>query len=333
MPEPGSDPDEPRRPHPPRRPPPPRLVEPSNAVLEKCRRLNDYASNSGYLSAFPNCHQSDFGDDVVYGGWMIQAQFGEWRDVQASELCNPRTAEERFRAVNDYAAKHGFGAGFPNGHEALKDGNLVYGTILLKPEAVTFRDIPARVLGDPNSTEERFRAIDTYASENGFSGGFPTCHEANYGDGVVFGAILMKPGCATWADAPSKTISEILAEFQSCFQSMRFEQYQEVCVECAIDTAVGAGMGAPAGPVGVEFGAAAAAMGSSDCRKCVREFIRRAKEAAQRALDEARQARKDAEAIRKYEDNLRESRSHFDKIDKSNDEAERYERWRDTRTA
>ncbi|MEB9410521.1 hypothetical protein P4J00_23675 [Bacillus cereus] len=50
----------------------------------------------------------------------------------------------RFRAVNHYASKNGFGAVFPNFYPAYhQDGRVVvYGVVCINPEAVKQRDVP-----------------------------------------------------------------------------------------------------------------------------------------------------------------------------------------------
>lgn len=128
------------------------------------------------------------------------------------------TFTKLFKAVNRWATKHGYIGAFPNFHKANTAEGLVYGTILLKPEAGEFKDIPASEIGHPQSREARFRAMHDYAHTHGLVmegfGGFPpkpkfsyvyaaalpTFFEADYGQGTVYGAILLKRSAVVWKD-------------------------------------------------------------------------------------------------------------------------------------
>ena len=172
-------------------------------VAARFRAINDYASKHRLGVAFPNFHQADYGRGVVFGTLFINKEVAEWRDVPAAELGNPDSIEARFRAVNDYAARHGFGAAFPNFHQADYGSGVVHGTILLAREAVEWRDVPAAELGNPDSIEARFRAVNDYAARHGFGAAFPNFHQADYGSGVVYGVLLVKKEYVTWRDVPA----------------------------------------------------------------------------------------------------------------------------------
>lgn len=107
-------------------------------------------------------------------------------------LKSPSNNEARFRAINDWARKNGYAAGFPNFHQANYGQGIVYGTILLKDGTVEARDVSASELGNPSDNEARFRAINDWATKNGYAAGFPNFHQADYGQGVVYGTILIK---------------------------------------------------------------------------------------------------------------------------------------------
>ena len=95
---------------------------------------------------------------------------------------------QRFRDVNDYAYENGYGAGFPNFHQARHDGELYYGTKFITPEAITGPvHVKASDLGNPQSDEERFRAVNNYAGENGYGAGFPNFHQARHEDILYYG--------------------------------------------------------------------------------------------------------------------------------------------------
>lgn len=49
------------------------------------REVNDYAERHGFFSAFPNFHEADYGDGVVYGTILLRDTEAEWRDVSRTE--------------------------------------------------------------------------------------------------------------------------------------------------------------------------------------------------------------------------------------------------------
>ncbi|MDZ8086401.1 MAG: hypothetical protein RMY16_12690 [Nostoc sp. DedQUE12b] len=65
-----------------------------------------------------------------------------------SELGNPRTMEERFRAVNDWAGRNGYAGAFPNFHQAdYNDGRgVVFGVIALNSGVARAIDVPSNSL-------------------------------------------------------------------------------------------------------------------------------------------------------------------------------------------
>lgn len=138
------------------------------------------------------------------------------------------TLEERFRAVHDYARAQGYVGGFPNLHEADYGEGKVYGTILLKPGEAEWRDIPVAALGNPTGAAARFRAVYDYAKAQGFVGGFPNFHEADYGHGKVYGTILIKPGEAEWRDIPAAALGnpgEAAARFRAVYDYAKAQDY------------------------------------------------------------------------------------------------------------
>ena len=111
-------------------------------------------------------------------------------NVYFTNMTDRNTAKgirERFTGVNDFAVTNGFASGFPNLHETDYGNGLVYGTILLQPGTNEWRDVPASVLGTSDrdtavGIRKRFTAVYDYAITNGFVGGFPNLHEADYGN-------------------------------------------------------------------------------------------------------------------------------------------------------
>jgi hypothetical protein len=120
---------------------------------------------------------------------------------QSSELGNPADNDvgARFRAVHDYAVKNEFIGGFPNFY--FNNETLNYGTILLRQGTAEWRDVPVSELGYPADADvgARFRAVQEYAQNNGFVGGFPNFY---FNEILNYGTILLRPGGAEWRDVP-----------------------------------------------------------------------------------------------------------------------------------
>ncbi len=171
--------------------------------LERFRQTYDYSEAHGLSGGFPNFHQANHGDGVVYGTILLNS--ATWKDVPATDLGNPAGGDigARFRATNDYAGRNGFGAGFPNFHQADYGHGLVYGTLLLGTNDVEQKDVLASDLGNPAGSDigARFRVINDYAARNGFVAGFPNFHQADHGEGLAYGTVLIKAG-ALHRDVP-----------------------------------------------------------------------------------------------------------------------------------
>lgn len=176
----------------------------TDMVTYRFRETNDYAWAHRFLSGFPNFHEADYGLGPVYGTMLLGSDVAEWRDIPARELGDPNPEDfgARFRATNDWAGRHGYLSGYPNFHHANYGAGTVYGTILVKQGGAEWRDIPASELGNPNPLDigARFRATNDWATRNGFAAGFPNFHEANYGNGTVYGTILFRVGRVQWRD-------------------------------------------------------------------------------------------------------------------------------------
>ena len=50
------------------------------------------------------------------------------------------------------------------------------------------------------------RAVNDWAGAHGYSSGFPTFHEADYGQGKVYGALLLKSNTVEWRDVPGSEL-------------------------------------------------------------------------------------------------------------------------------
>lgn len=179
------------------------------------REVQRYADVHGFFAGFPNFHQADYGDGVVYGTILLRDTEAEWRDVPRSEyqIFHIEDVPGLFRAANDYAGRQGYPAAFPNCEQGVAGQGVVYGTILMKPGTTEWRDVPRAELGNPqiNDVPAMMRAANDYSAREGFAAGFPTFHQADYGQGVVYGIVLLRPGISTWRDVPADLLAKYSA--------------------------------------------------------------------------------------------------------------------------
>jgi hypothetical protein len=83
----------------------------------------------------------------------------------------------------------------------------------MKPGTTEWRDVPRAELGNPqiDDVPAMMRAANDYSSREGFAAGFPTFHQADYGQGVVYGIVLLKPGVSTWRDISADLLAKYSA--------------------------------------------------------------------------------------------------------------------------
>lgn len=183
------------------------------------RQVNDYAGVHGFMGGFPNFHQADYECGVVYGTFLIRPGQTEWRDIPADALGNPPGDDvgARFRATADYATQNGFVGGYPNFHQANYGQGTVYGTFLFRSDVAEWRDVAASELGNPpgDDIDARFRATNDYAVRQGFAAGFPNFHQADYGQGIVYGTVLLRHEAVEWRD--------VLADVFTIFTNFTFD--------------------------------------------------------------------------------------------------------------
>ena len=186
------------------------------AMMELIRKANTHASANSFVGAFLNFfYKGPGGPDTRYGTVLLKSPLAELKDVPINDLNNPNLNDlgSRFRETFDYAKKQGYAAGFPNFFHADHGNGIVCGTILLKSDAIEWRDVPISELNniDLNDLDGRFRETFTYATKqglaverhgarHGFIGGFPNFFSANYGNGIVCGTVLLKSNVAEWQD-------------------------------------------------------------------------------------------------------------------------------------
>lgn len=171
------------------------------------REAHDYAVWHGFGTGWPNFHQADYGDGIVYGTFLLPDSTADFRDVPREEYGVYQIGDvaAMFRAANDYAVSQGYAAGLPDFHAADYGNGVVYGTFLIKQGMAEFRDVLAAELGlwDRTQVPAMLRAANDYAVRAGYSAAFPTFHEADYGSGLVFGLILFHSGTSVWRDVPA----------------------------------------------------------------------------------------------------------------------------------
>lgn len=177
------------------------------AMMECFRKANSHASANGFVGAFPNFYyDGPWGIDTRYGTILLKSPFAEWKDVPVNDLNHPNLDDlaGRFRETANYATRKGYAAGLPNFFQADYGNGIVCGTILLKSDAVEWRDVPISELNnvDLNDLDGRFRQTFDYATRNGFIAGFPNFfHDSSritHRGGTVCGTVLLKPNVAEW---------------------------------------------------------------------------------------------------------------------------------------
>src|SRR5256885_119013 len=116
------------------------------------RQVARYASAHGFVAGFPNFQEANHGPGVVRGTFLLRGNAAEGRDVPRDTygVYHIEDVPALFRAANDYAGANGYGAAFPNGEQALVNGAVVYGTVLIKPGVTVFRDVPRDELHNPH---------------------------------------------------------------------------------------------------------------------------------------------------------------------------------------
>jgi hypothetical protein len=171
------------------------------------RETHDWAKWHGFADAWPNFHEANYGDGVVYGTMCLPSATVDWRDVPRSDYAvfQIEDVPAMFRGANDYAVANGYAAGIPNFHQADYGNGVVYGTFLVKQGKTDFLDVRAAELGvwDRRDVPRMFRAANDYAAAHGYAASFPTFHEADYGNGLVFGLVLFHAGTVSWHDVPA----------------------------------------------------------------------------------------------------------------------------------
>jgi len=165
---------------------------------ELFRISNRLAYKYGFVSGFPNFEQGGSNRNPVHGTVFINPEAAISKDIPIAELDNPRTFEDKFRSIQDWATKHGYGGGYPN----FEEGTGVYGSILINSEAGYKKNVPINDLEKiPGSNEDKFYLINRYAISRGYAAGFPDFNQdINEKNETVLGVILIKKEAAIRRD-------------------------------------------------------------------------------------------------------------------------------------
>jgi hypothetical protein len=187
-------------------PVPPGVVREGATFSERFWRLDNWSAARNLSPAFPTFNEDENKDDWdythagdIYEIVILDDSIVEWHDVPTQTLEYPSTPEQRFIAVDNWqtgqvdSSGRKYSGAFPNFQQANYGDNRgeVYGVFTIKKGIAKHIDIPASTLGYPNTPEQRFRAVDRWAQDNGYAAGFPTFQQQDYGNGTVYGAVVL----------------------------------------------------------------------------------------------------------------------------------------------
>ncbi|MHC8667902.1 hypothetical protein ACYX6U_08965 [Bacillus cereus] len=161
-----------------------------------------YAYNPMCIDARTNCYDPNFYNggyhpnsfDSSYPSYEIKDE--GFRQVGCEEAARINASMDY---VNRNMGNQGLAGGVPNFHQAKRgDGELVYGTIMFKREAVDNKDALKSEFGniDRRDVGAMMRAASSYAGAKGYAAGIPTFHLGPN----VYGIVLFKPGTAETVD-------------------------------------------------------------------------------------------------------------------------------------
>ena len=175
-------------------------------IAGRIQGFDQWCVNRGLPGGWPSFHHATYDNPLrtVYGHFIFKPNVLTWHSVPASSF-GATDLRTRFTTAHDYAVGLGFQHGFPNFQEAVDRQGVEYGTYLV-PNVATWQDVQATHLGlgsgDPtrHSMDAWFRGAADYAYANGFLGGMPNGHYANYGQGFVCGIFLFSSSILDWLD-------------------------------------------------------------------------------------------------------------------------------------
>jgi hypothetical protein len=176
------------------------------------RAVDEWSSVNSFPAGYPTFHEALHNNVRAYRVILFLPHAIHWRDIPVLQLGSIDTPDARFRAVHDWAVRHGFRGGFPNFQEAVYEEGRVIGVYLINREFADFQDVPVEDLGNPTTMEERMRAADDLAVKKGYLSGFPTFHEAIVNGKRVFGCILIKKNAAVRRDVAASALQDAVAD-------------------------------------------------------------------------------------------------------------------------
>ena len=155
---------------------------------------NQFEDNMTPLTALEN-RIKQLEDEIAY----FRAKSDQIDDVSTAVQRAQQTADAAQNAANKAQNTANDAVNRANkaqntANDAVNRANKAQNTAndALKKETIHVRDVSAAELGNPSNIPERFRAINDWAGRNGYAAAFPNFHEANHGQGVVYGSILIK---------------------------------------------------------------------------------------------------------------------------------------------
>jgi hypothetical protein len=159
----------------------------------RMRATDIYATNQGYGGGFPTFFQAQHMSTIANMGISVATKLIPLPAHHASRFTSSRR-----------------GTFFPS--LGSVDPNITFrvcGTVLINQGCATRTYLPLVDLPDATDIGALFRAVQDYAKNNGFVGGFPTYHYAESGPGIVRGrgpaiasmiVVLLPAEAAVWQD-------------------------------------------------------------------------------------------------------------------------------------
>ena len=98
-----------------------------------------WARQRGFAGGLPTFHQARYNGVEVRGAILIKPNSAERRLVSQNELNNFEDLEGLFRAVDEYANKNGFRAGYPSLRKVGNQGTIE--VVLMRKDSVAWNDV------------------------------------------------------------------------------------------------------------------------------------------------------------------------------------------------
>lgn len=137
---------------------------------------------------------------------------GSWSEEWIGHFPGTSSLElDKFRVADFLAVEEGAFAAFPTFKEKPRGREMVGTVVFLYPSVGERRDVPVTQLGDVSPTDfgSLMRAVNSYASQNGFVGGFPTGPFNDYGEGAVCTVVLLSRDGAEWNDVYRTDLKQV----------------------------------------------------------------------------------------------------------------------------